>query len=255
MSGSISGTMDNIGAYAQTTSNVNSDKKTSDVKKNNASGKTVGNPKLSEKASKYYEQLKKKYSNMDFVLVSNDMKEQAKANAAGYANPSKMVVLVDEEKIERMAEDENYRKQYEGIIANAASGISQLASSLSATGTSVKGFGMQVNDNGTASYFAVLEKSSAAQKERIEKKAAEKKEAKKAAEKKAEKKKNQERLEKKRKETGDVDDTDDTETVTVTASSIEELLEKIKDQEQLFLSDTVRTPQEKNVGQNVDFSV
>ena len=28
---------------------------------------------------------------------------------------------------------------------------------------------MQVNDNGTASYFAVLEKSSAAQKERIEK--------------------------------------------------------------------------------------
>ena len=141
------------------------------------------------------------------------------------------------------------------IIANAASGISQLASSLSATGTNVKGFGMQVNDNGTASYFAVLEKSSAAQKERIEKKAAEKKEAKKTAEKKAEKKKNEERLEKKRKETGDVDDTDDTETVTVTASSIEELLEKIKNQEQLFLSDTVRTPQEKNVGQNVDFSV
>ena len=35
----------------------------------------------------------------------------------------------------------------------------------------------------------------------------------------------------------------------------EELLEKIKDQEQLFLSDTVKTPQEKNVGQNVDFSV
>ena len=111
---------------------------------------------------------------------------------------------------------------------------------------------MQVNDNGTASYFAVLEKSSAAQKERIEKKAVEKKEAKKTAQKKAEKKKNEERLEKKRKETGDVDDT---ETVTVTASSIEELLEKIKDQEQLFLSDTVKTPQEKNVGQNVDFSV
>ena len=192
---------------------------------------------------------------MNFILVSEDQKENAKANAAGYANSNNMVVLIDEDKIERMASDENYRKQYEGIIANAASGISQLASSLSATGANVKGFGMQVNDNGTASYFAVLEKSSAAQKERIEKKAAEKKEAKKAAEKKAEKKKNQERLEKKRKETGDVDDTDDTETVTVTASSIEELLEKIKDQEQLFRSDTVRTAQEKNVGQNVDFSV
>ena len=223
--------------------------------KREVSGQTIGNPKLSEKASKYYDELKKKYSNMNFILVSEDQKENAKANAAGYANSNNMVVLIDEDKIERMASDENYRKQYEGIIANAASGISQLASSLSATGTSVKGFGMQVNDNGTASYFAVLEKSSAAQKERIEKKAVEKKEAKKTAQKKAEKKKNEERLEKKRKETGDVDDTDDTETVTVTASSIEELLEKIKDQEQLFLSDTVKTPQEKNVGQNVDFSV
>ena len=222
--------------------------------KKKVSGQTIGNPQLSEKASKYYEQLKKKYSNMNFILVSEDQKENAKANAAGYANANNMVVLIDEDKIEKMASDENYRKQYEGIIANAASGMSQLASSISATGTTVKGYGMQVNDNGTASYFAVLEKSSAAQKERIEKHAEDKKEAKKAAEKKAEKKKNQERLEKKRNETGDVDDTDDTETVTVTASSIEELLEKIKDQQQLFLSDTVRTAQEKNVGQNVDFS-
>lgn len=29
-------------------------------------GKTIGNPQLSEKAQKYYEQLKKKFSNMDF---------------------------------------------------------------------------------------------------------------------------------------------------------------------------------------------
>lgn len=256
MSSVSSGNFSQIaGSYADTTAVYSKSETTkteeTSVKKK-VSGQTIGNPQLSEKASKYYEQLKKKYSNMNFILVSEDQKENAKANAAGYANSNNMVVLIDEDKIERMASDENYRKQYEGIIANAASGISQLASSLSATGTSVKGFGMQVNDNGTASYFAVLEKSSAAQKERIEKKAAEKKEAKKAAEKKAEKKKNQERLEKKRKETGDVDDT---ETVTVTASSIEELLEKIKDQEQLFRSDTVRTAQEKNVGQNVDFSV
>ena len=248
MSSISSGNFSQIaGSYADTAavyskSETTKTDETSGKKK--VSGQTIGNPKLSEKASKYYEQLKKKYSNMNFILVSEDQKENAKANAAGYANSNNMVVLIDEDKIERMASDENYRKQYEGIIANAASGISQLASSLSATGTSVKGFGMQVNDNGTASYFAVLEKSSAAQKERIEKKAVEKKEAKKTAQKKAEKKK-----------TGDVDDTDDTETVTVTASSIEELLEKIKDQEQLFLSDTVKTPQEKNVGQNVDFSV
>ncbi len=56
---------------------------------------------------------------MNFILVSEDQKENAKANAAGYANSNNMVVLIDEDKIERMASDENYRKQYEGIIANA----------------------------------------------------------------------------------------------------------------------------------------
>lgn len=99
-----------------------------------------------------------------------------------------MVVLIDEDKVERMAEDENYRKQYEAIIANAASGISQLKSSLQSSGANVKGFGMQVNDGGTATYFAVLEESSAAQRERIEKKAAEKKAEKKSCRKESRKK-------------------------------------------------------------------
>lgn len=53
---------------------------------------------------------------MDFILVSKDQKANAQANAASYANAGKMVVLIDEEKVERMAADENYRKQYEGII-------------------------------------------------------------------------------------------------------------------------------------------
>lgn len=153
---------------------------TQNEKSGSVSGKTIGSPKLSKKAADYYESLKKKYSNMDFILVSEDKKEQAKAQASSYANASKMVVLIDEDKVERMAEDENYRKQYEAIIANAASGISQLKSSLQSSGANVKGFGMQVNDGGTATYFAVLEESSAAQRERIEKKAAEKKAEKKS---------------------------------------------------------------------------
>ena len=152
---------------------------TQNEKSGSVSGKTIGSPKLSKKAADYYESLKKKYSNMDFILVSEDKKEQAKAQASSYANASKMVVLIDEDKVERMAEDENYRKQYEAIIANAASGISQLKSSLQSSGANVKGFGMQVNDGGTATYFAVLEESSAAQRERIEKKAAEKRQRKK----------------------------------------------------------------------------
>lgn len=231
---------------------------TQNEKSGSVSGKTIGSPKLSKKAADYYESLKKKYSNMDFILVSEDKKEQAKVQASSYANASKMVVLIDEDKVERMAEDENYRKQYEAIIANAASGISQLKSSLQSSGANVKGFGMQVNDGGTATYFAVLEESSAAQRERIEKKAAEKKAEKKAAEKKAEKKHQKEKLEEARSEKTektDVSDKTGTDngTVTITASSVEELLQKIQDYMQLAKSDTVLTEAEKKVGQNIDF--
>ena len=89
-------------------------------------GRTIGQPELSEKAAKYYEQLKKKYGNYDFILVSRDQKENAKANAAKYANGYKTVVLIDEDKIEQMATDEKFRKQYEGILSGAAAQIQQL---------------------------------------------------------------------------------------------------------------------------------
>lgn len=231
----ISNVAENVSAY-QNTADM---KKTDSGKK--VSGRTIGDVKLSDKAAKYYDSLKSRFSNMDFILVSEDMKEQAKAQAGSYAQAGRMVVLIDEDKIERMAEDESYRKKYESLIANASGQMSQMGNSIASAGMSVKTYGMQVNDNGTATYFAVLEKSTAAQKERIEKKAQEKKaEARKEA-KKAEK----ERLEK----------SDDTDTVTITASSMEELLQKIKDQSQLYMSDNVQTEAEKKVGQKFDYSV
>lgn len=215
-------------------------------------GKTIGDAKLSDEAAKYYEKLKKKYSNMDFILVSKDQKANAQANAGAYANAGKMVVLIDEEKIERMATDENYRKQYEGIIRNAASGLSQLKSQIEASGASgnVKGYGMKVDDGGTASFFAVLKKSSADQKARIAKKAAEKKEAKKAEEKKAAKKEKEEKLHGK-KDTADIEEDEDT--ITITADSIEELVKKISDYTFEYKSDTMQTEGERQVGQHIDF--
>ena len=53
-------------------------------KKTRVYGQTIGKPQLSEKAQKYYEELKKKYGDMDFILVSSDMKEVAKAQAGKY---------------------------------------------------------------------------------------------------------------------------------------------------------------------------
>lgn len=216
-------------------------------KKSKVSGATIGSPELSEKAKKYYEQLKKKYSNMDFILVSEDRKAEAQANAGKYANANRMVVLIDTDKIERMAEDENYRRKYEAIISGSANQLSQLKDQLGSNASGVKTFGMQVKDNGTASFFAVVDKSLAAQKKRIEKnaekKAAEKKKAQKAAEEK--------RTEEKKAEKQEKTDTEDT--VTVTASSIDELIRKIQDTLYAGMSDYVQTEEEKGIGKNFDF--
>lgn len=218
-------------------------------------GRTIGQPELSEKAAKYYEQLKKKYGNYDFILVSRDQKENAKANAAKYANGYKTVVLIDEDKIEQMATDEKFRKQYEGILSGAAAQIQQLKTSLQSSGANVKGFGMQVNDGGTLSFFAVLKKSSAEQKARIEKKGEQKRAEKKATEKKAAKKEKEERLkDKKSDKVADSKEEAGTEdTVTISAGSIEELLSKIETYNFNTRSDSVQTASERQVGQNFDF--
>lgn len=236
-------------AQTQQTSEAANTSKTSG--KSKVTGKTIGNPQLSEKAAKYYEELKKKYSNMDFVLVSSDMKEFAKAHAGSFANPYKLAVLIDEEKIERMATDENFRKKYEAILNNAASSVSQLAKKLESTGVKVKGYGMQVDDGGNASFFAVIDKSLAQQRERIEKKAAEKKEAKRAEEKKAQREALEERIHNRKPDKAGRSEDE----VIITASSIEELVQKVEDWLYADMSDRTRTEEERKRGQSIDFSV
>lgn len=232
-------------------------------KKTGDYGKSIGDPKLTDEGKKYYEELKKKYGNMDFILVSKDMKEQAKAQASAFANPSKTVVLIDEDKVNRMAVDESYRKQYEGVISNASTNIAQLKQSIVSSGAQVKGYGMQFNDGGTASFFAVLKKSSAAQKDRITKHAADKASQKKLAARKAAKQEAEERLEGKKADKKDSVHTHNSkeyssveapeETVTITANSIEELMQKISDYTVNERGDNVQTVEEKMLGQHVDF--
>ena len=170
-----------------------SDGSTETVKKTKVSGRTVGSPELTEKAAKYYEELKKKYGNLDFILVSKDQKEYAKANASRYSNPNKMVVLIDEEKIERMAEDEKFRSQYESIISQGANGLTQLKSKLANMGLNVKSCGMNVYDNGATSFFATMDQSFKAQNKTAQERLARKKAAIKAEEKKAARRRNSRR--------------------------------------------------------------
>ncbi len=250
-------------------------------------GKTVGEPKLSEEGKKYYEELKNKYKGYDFILVSKDQVANAKASAAKYANPLKPVVLIDEEKIERMATDPEYRKKYEAIISGAGADLNKLKDSIASTGANVAGFGIQVNDGGTASYFAVLKKSGDAQSERIKEHRVKAKEAAKAAKKKADKKHREEEIKQKRQDKAEKAKTEKAKEADITdeekdkikgdlrklaedfkakkpgireddfevisASSIEELTLKLEDHVQNTMVDSVRTEQEMMVGSTIDF--
>lgn len=231
-------------AYTSSTQRKAETDRTSGASRNY--GNTIGDVKLSDKGAKYYEELKSKFSNMDFVLVSNDQVEGAEQKAAQYAKTGRTLVLIDEDKIEKMAEDEEYRKKYEGIIGNANSQLKEMQDKLaSGTMQEVKTFGIKVDDHGNTSYFAVIDKSLAQQRDRIEKKAEQRAEEKKAAEKAAAKDRAEDRTKQAGKTKEDLE--------TISASSVEELIRRLNNNHYLSMSDNVRTEQELQVGQQFDF--
>ncbi len=241
----------NAGNAQKTDKADKTDKTDKMTDKVDVSGRTYGNARLSKKAAEYYEKLKQKFGNAEFVLVDADKIDEAKKNIGSFAGSSSMVVLIDTDKIEKMTVDEEYRKKYESIISNASNQISQVISNLqSQYGSSagkIKQVGMTIDDGGNASFFAVIDKSLKLQKERIEKKQAEKAEEK-AEEKalKAEKEK-KEAAEEKRKEAVE-------ETEVITAGSLEALYNKLSNILYDDAADSVQTESEKYIGQSVDYT-
>ena len=206
-------------------------------------GTVVGNVNLSDKAKEYYSKLKEKFHGMDFILVSKDMKEQVESHASLYGNSSKPVVLIDDEKIERMANDPAYAKKYEGIIASSLEKLSAARNSLAASGATIKNFGMSVGEDGKTSFFAVIEKASESAN-RIREKNIAKHKAEKAEEKKrAEKKEAKERLE----ELGD----DDREYIEFSSESLEDLIDKVS--RYAFNNSAKAIEAQEGLGQSIDF--
>lgn len=223
-------------------------------------GMTIGDVQLSDKAKDYLGKLQSKFHGMEFITVSKDMKAQVQQNAAAYGNANKMVVLIDEEKLERMATDESFRKKYEGIIASSQAKMMQAKMGLSSSGSNVKNFGMSVDSNGKESFFATVGKSQDLQKKRIEKKAAEKKEQKIKEKKKAEKKAQEERINKakdsKAEKAKDKDDTniyEEEEFEIIEANSLDDLLSKVQTYSYNNAASRVMTDTERAVGTRVDF--
>lgn len=180
---------------------------------------TIGKPEISKETSNYYEQLKAKFADVEFVLVEDEQIGNAKQLASNVRSDKSLIVLVSESELEAMAKDEAVRTKNEQLIADARTQMPEVKEQLNEAGVDVKSFGMEFNEDGTVSYFAVLDKFSEAQKERIEHQREQKKEK--------------------------------TERV-VSASSIEELIKKIKDAAYEAKTDSVMTEQEKMVGQHLD---
>lgn len=201
---------------------------------------TLGNPKLSETASSYYEELKSKYSDVEFVLVDKEHLDTAKEYTSSLVTDKSMIVLISEDEVEQMATDGTIRAKNEKLIEDAKTQMPNLMKQLKESGAEVKSFGIEFNKDGTASYFAVVDKSLAAQKERIENNLAEKR-----VEKKEDAKESVPEKHVRRKEN----------LTTVTASSMEDLIKKIKDVMYEAKADSIVTEQEKKIGQNFDFSL
>lgn len=240
--------------YAKQTQKVSQEKVTGTEQQRNY-GKTIGKPELSEQAAKLYDELKQKYSDMDFTLVSRDMIGVAKQMASGMGNPNKMVVLIDEDKLEKMAADPKFRQEIEGKITAAKNQMPQLTQMMQKN-SAISQVGMQFTKDNRTQFFAVVDKSFKDMNERIAERRAQKKADAKAAEKKAAKAEAKEKLDEKLAEKLHGDDapqkTDERYEV-ITADSIEELMQKVDDYMFLMRSDMVMTEQEMAVGQHIDF--
>lgn len=156
--------------------------------KNTEAAKNSSKVELSSAAKNLLKELHNTYGNTDFMIANYETEEEAAAYLS--RGTSTYSVLLTPEELEKMAADEDYKKQNLKTLDDAVAKLQDMKSQLGENGEDVKRVGVTIGDNGQVSYFAELEKSSEKQRERIEKQRETKKEE--AA--KAEKEKTEERL-------------------------------------------------------------
>ncbi len=210
-----------------------------DSKKADGTKKTDKNSvQLSDKAKALLQELKKTYGNMDFFVADYDSEDEA----AEYLSrgTKDYSVLIDPEELERMADDEEVKKQNLSLLDEAVGKLDKVKEELKGTDREdeVVSLGVSIGKDGQVSYFAELEKAGERQKEFVDKILEDKKETAKEAEK-ADKNQGKYNYEHSKRS-------------TVTAGSVEELLEKINgfDWDSVKEETTIPMP-----GKTFDFTV
>lgn len=193
---------------------------------------------LSDRAKKLLEELKKNYSNMDFIVADYETDEEAADYLA--RGTKEYSVLIEPETLEEMAADEEAKAKYTGILDDAVGQLKDIKEKLGDNKDDVARLGITIGKDGQVSYFAELEKAGERQKEWVEKTREVKKEERAEQEKKAQEQKNQ-----------DIAAQGRTKKTRVQADSVEELLEKISNVDW----DQIKSEEKQVTGGKFDFSI
>lgn len=212
---------------------------------NTSAASKTNESKLSSRAQEFLKKLRKQYGDYDFFIgnSTDDLKSLVKSGTKEFS------VVFSNAELERMASDEKYAKEkLQGMEQavkmseqiNQKYGFGSAFGKDGLSGTKINRIGIVFNEDGTTTFFAELEKSSAKQRELMEKAREEKR-----AEKSEEERKTKREILNYSKNSAD------TKHTTVQANSMEELIEKISKTNW----DAVKAEKIPESGNRYDFSV
>ncbi|MBQ7680470.1 MAG: hypothetical protein IJT34_11545 [Butyrivibrio sp.] len=127
------------------------------AKQAESAGSVQEGVKLSEGAQKLLDELKDKYQNMDFFVADNVSDEEAR-DIMSRGN-KEYSVLIDSETLEKMAADEDTKKEYMGKIEDATGQLADISEKLKESGAEVTNLGVKFDKDGTAKFFADIRQS------------------------------------------------------------------------------------------------
>lgn len=144
----------------------NKTSKTDSSKKTDKTGKANGSVQLSDKAKALLQELKKTYTNMDFIVADYESDEEA----ASYLSrgTKEYSVLIDPEELERMASDDSVKEQNLALLDEAVGKLDEIKDQLGDRKDEVVRIGISIGKDGEMSFFAELEKAGERQKEFID---------------------------------------------------------------------------------------
>lgn len=182
---------------------------------------------LSDAAKKLLDELKEKYGkDTDFIIANFSTEEEAQSLMA--QGKKEYTVLIDPELLEQMAADESVKEKYMNEIDAAKGQMKSMMEDLGDDADKIESIGISVGADGTISYFAQLKEASDKRSEEIQDGLKERRENAKAERKEKEEERLKEHLKKTTEENDKKSKMSDEKPQYVTATSIEELLEKIR---------------------------